>query len=91
MNIIRKAVKKSPTYDAIIKSFVNGMKLQSKISKVEEHCKNFLKALSVIGGPVADASDMIKREWIKAVKEKCGVDLLLGSSSYGELLMYGDI
>ena len=91
MNIISKTVKEKPEYDAIINSFVSGMKLRSEISEVEEHCKKFLKALSVIGGPVADAGDMIKRKWIEAVKEKCGVDLLSGSSSHGELLMYADI
>ena len=90
--IVNRAVYKSPTYDAIIDSFVNGMKLRNEISGVEEYCKTFLKALSNAGGPVADAGEMIETKWIKAVKEKCGVDLkLLESSSYGELLMYGDI
>ena len=78
VNIINKAVKKAPTYDAIIDSFVNGMKLKKEISGVEEYCKKFLKALSNIGGPVDDAASMITDEWTKAVKEKCGVDLTLG-------------
>ena len=77
VKIIGKAVKEKPAYDAIINSFVNGMKLRSEISKVEEHCNKFLKALSNAGGPVADAGEMIKTEWIKAAKEKCGVDLKL--------------
>ena len=77
VNIITKAVKENPAYDAIINSFVSGMKLRRDISKVEEHCKKFLKALSNVGGPVADAGEMIETEWIEAVKEKCGVDLKL--------------
>ena len=78
VNIINKAVQKKPTYDAIISSFINGMKLRSEISEVEEYCKKFLKALSNVGGSIADAADFtIKKKWIKAVKEKCGVDLIL--------------
>ena len=77
VNIINKAVKKAPTYDAIIDSFVNGMKLRNEMSGVEEHCKKFLKALSNVGGSVADAAVMIEAEWIKVVKVKYGVDLKL--------------
>ena len=89
--IVNKAVYESPTYDRIIESFVTGMKLRNEMSGVEEYCKKFLQALSNVGGPVAAAASMITDEWTKAVKEKCGVDLLSGSSSYGELLMYKDI
>ena len=77
MNIINKAVKKAPTYDAIIDSFVNGMKLRNEMSGVKEHCKKFLKALSNVGGSVADAAVMIETEWIKVVKVKYGFDLKL--------------
>ena len=75
VNIIGRAVQREPTYESIIGSFINGMKLKNDISDIEEHCVKFLTALSSVGGPVADASDMIKKKWMKAVREKCTVGL----------------
>ena len=75
VNIIGRAVQREPTYESIIGSFINGMKLKDDISDIEEHCIKFLTALSSVGGPVADASDMIKEKWMKAVREKCTVGL----------------
>ena len=64
VNIIGKAVQREPTYESIIGSFINGMKLKDNISDIEEHCVKFLTALSGVGGPVAEASDMIKKKWM---------------------------
>ena len=75
VNIIGRAVQREPTYESIIGSFINGMKLKDDISDIEEHCVKFLTALSGVGGPVADASDMIKKKWMEAVREKCTVGL----------------
>ena len=75
VNIIGRAVQREPTYESIIGSFINGMKLKDDISDIEEHCVKFLTALSDVGGPVADASDMIKKKWLKAVREKYTVGL----------------
>ena len=75
VNIIGRAVQREPTYESIIGSFINGMKLKDDISDIEEHCVKFLTALSSVGGPVSDASDMIKKKWMKAVREKCTVGL----------------
>ncbi|XP_019863221.1 PREDICTED: uncharacterized protein LOC109592121 [Amphimedon queenslandica] len=64
VNIVDKAVQKEPTYESIIGSFINGMKLKDNYSDIEEHCVKFLTALSGVGGPVAEASDMIKKKWM---------------------------
>uniref|UniRef100_A0A1X7T9B2 Protein kinase domain-containing protein n=1 Tax=Amphimedon queenslandica TaxID=400682 RepID=A0A1X7T9B2_AMPQE len=64
VNIIGKAVQREPTYESIIGSFINGMKLKDNYYDIEEHCVKFLTALSGVGGPVAEASDMIKKKWM---------------------------
>ena len=69
VNIIGRAVRIEPTYESIIRSFINGTKLKDDVSDIQEHCVKFLTALASVGGPVADASDMIKKKWIKAVRE----------------------
>ena len=75
VNIIGKPVLRSPKYDAMIGSFVNGINLKEDISDIEEHCVKFLKSLSNVEGPVADASGLIKKKWKEAVKDKCGLEL----------------
>ena len=56
VGIIAGEVKKSPTYDSMIGSFRSGMSFKSTQSDLEEYCVKFLKALSNVGGPVADAA-----------------------------------
>ena len=63
VGIISKSVHKSPTYDNIIGSFLAGLKFVQKRSDVKKECDTFLSALSNIGGPVARAADMLRREW----------------------------
>ena len=75
VNIIGKPVLRNPTYDAMTGSFVNGINLKEDISDIEGHCVKFLQSLSNVGGPVAGASDFIKKKWKKAVKDKCGLEL----------------
>ena len=70
IGIITRAVKKSVTYDKMIETFVSAMGLKCTMSDLEEHCVKFLKALSNVGGPVANAADVIQKEWIEAVESK---------------------
>ena len=63
VGIISKSVHKSPTYDNIIGSFVAGLKFVQKQSDLKKECDTFLSALSNIGGPVARAAGMLRREW----------------------------
>ena len=42
------------------------------MSAIEGHCVKFLKALSNIGGPVADAAEMIQEKWREAVRDEAG-------------------
>ena len=74
VGIITHDVQKSPTYDSMIGSFLSGMRLRSTQSELEEHCVKFLKALSNVGGPVADAAVMIKEKWILAIEGKLQFD-----------------
>lgn len=74
VNIIGKSVLRKPTYNSIIGCFVNGIALKEDISDIEKRCVEFLKALSGVGGPVAEASDVIKKKWKEAL-DKCGIEL----------------
>ena len=68
VGIITKFVQEEPTYDKIIGSFLTGIAFIEDQSKLEERCDRFLSALSNIGGPVADAADMLRKEWKKAME-----------------------
>ena len=70
VGIITHEVQKSATYDSIIGSFVSVMSFKRTTSDLEKHCVKFLKALSKVGGPVADVADMIQAEWIEAVESE---------------------
>ena len=70
VGIITREVKKSATYDSMIDTFISAMGLKCTMSDLERHCVKFLKALSNVGGPVADAADVIQEEWIEAVESK---------------------
>lgn len=75
VNIIGRAVQRSPTYDAMIGSFLNGINLKEDIEEIEEHSTKFFKSLSNVGGPVADVGNMIKKKWKKAVEDKFALEL----------------
>ena len=68
IGIITKSVQAEPTYDKIIGSFLVGIAFMDNQSKLEERCDKFLSALSNVGGPVADAADMLRKEWKKAME-----------------------
>ena len=66
--IITQDIHKSPTYDDIIGSFISGISFIDNLSQLEERCDKFLSALSNVGGPVADAADMLRKEWDRVKK-----------------------
>ena len=66
--IITQDIHKSPTYDDIIGSFISGISFINNLSQLEERCDKFLSALSNVGGPVADAADMLREEWDRVKK-----------------------
>ena len=68
VGIITKFVQEEPTYEKIIGSFLAGIAFIDNQSKLEERCDKFLSALSNVGGPVADAADMLRKEWEKAIE-----------------------
>ena len=69
VNIITNAAQKKPTYDAIVEMFRAGLKLKKSLSDIEGRCVKFLTALSNVGGPVADAADMLRDEWTASISE----------------------
>ena len=70
VGIISKSVQESPSYDGIIGSFLAGLTFIINDAKLMERCDMFLSALSNVGGPVADAVDMLREEWRQAVTSK---------------------
>ena len=74
VGIITREVQESPTYNTMIGSFRSGMSFKRTLSDIEEHCVKFLKALSNVGGPVADAAVMIQEEWTLAVEGQLQFD-----------------
>ena len=69
VGIISKSVHKSPTYDNIIGSFVVAVSFIDNLDEVKGQCDKFLSALSNVGGPVAFAVNMLKREWDQVMHE----------------------
>ncbi|XP_019856822.1 PREDICTED: uncharacterized protein LOC109585266 [Amphimedon queenslandica] len=70
VGIISQDIHRSPSYDDIIGSFLAGLTFISNDAKLMERCDVFLSALSKVGGPVADAVDMLREEWNQAVTSK---------------------
>ena len=67
--IISKSVHESPTYDNIIGSFVVAVSFIDNLDEVKGQCDKFLSALSNVGGPVAFAVNMLRREWDQVMHE----------------------
>ena len=67
--IISKSVHESPTYDNIIGSFVVAVSFINNLDAVKAHCDKFLSALFNVGGPVAFAVNMLRREWDQVMHE----------------------
>ena len=55
--------RSSPSYDDIIDSFLAGITFIDNLDEVKGQCDKFLSALSNVGGPVAFAVNMLRREW----------------------------
>ena len=68
VGIITKSVQEEPTYDKIIRCFLVGIDFIDDQSEIEKECDRFLSALSNVGGPVARASHMLRKEWKKAIE-----------------------
>ena len=68
VGIITKSVQEEPTYDKIIRCFLVGIDFIDDQSEIEKECDRFLSALSNVGGPVARASNMLRKKWKKAIE-----------------------
>ena len=64
VGIVSNDTEKS--YEAIIKSFIVGMRFMKSLSDLESYCVKFLDGLSKVGGPVALAAETIYDEWTEA-------------------------
>lgn len=72
VDIISQPVRESPTCDAIIGEFKSVLQMKSTTDELENHCMNFLKALSNVRGPVAEAAHMLADEWMKETDLQIG-------------------
>ena len=61
--------RSSPSYDDIIDSFLAGITFIDNLDEVKGQCDKFLSALSNVGGPVAFAVNMLRREWDQVIHE----------------------
>ena len=62
--------RSSPSYDNIIDSFLAGITFIDNLDEVKGQCDKFLSALSNnVGGPVAFAVNMLRREWDQVMYE----------------------
>ena len=61
--------RSSPSYDDIIDSFLAGITFIENLDEVKGQCDKFLSALSNVGGPVAFAVNMLRREWDQVMHE----------------------
>ena len=61
--------RSSPSYDDIIDSFLAGITFIDNLDEVKGQCDKFLSALSNVGGPVAFAVNMLRREWDQVMYE----------------------
>ena len=69
VGIITQEIHRSPSYDDIIGSFLAGITFIDNLHEVKGQCDKFLSALSNVGGPVAFAVNMLRREWDRVMHE----------------------
>ena len=69
VDIITQDIHRSPSYDDIIGSFLAGITFIDNLDEVKGQCDKFLSALSNVGGPVAFAVNMLRREWDQVMHE----------------------
>ena len=69
VDIITQEIHRSPSYDDIIGSFLAGITFIDNLDEVKGQCDKFLSALSNVGGPVAFAVNMLRREWDQVMHE----------------------
>ena len=67
--IITQDIHRSPSYDDIIDSFLAGLYFIDNLDEVKGQRDKFLCALSNVGGPVAFAVNMLRREWDQVMHE----------------------
>lgn len=77
--LISRTLARDPSYSKIMDQFISFMGLMSEQSEVEEHCTSFIRVLHCMGGPIAKAGELIKKQLIKEVQEKLKVTLSIDS------------
>ena len=73
--LIPQAVKKNPTFDAIMSSFLSGFAFKKNLEDVEKYCVKFFNVFYKIGGQFVDAADSIKHTIQDTVRDKLTVQL----------------
>lgn len=64
--ILTDAVARHPTYADIISDFEANFPYLRIVGDVETHCRNFVCALSEVGGGASTAAGKLKKEWREA-------------------------
>ena len=75
--IIADETNREPSYQKIIDEFRVQLDLADSLEKLQELCRNFLRAIASQGGPAKAAGDRLREEWKKEIKEKLGIILKL--------------
>ena len=73
--LISKSVRDSPTVNSAIDEFENGMQYKDDVLKLQEHCRFFLRCLSIEGGPMNLAAQELCKNWTEQANIKCSVSL----------------
>ena len=68
--MISGRVNSTPTFDCIFGEVTSSFNNKRSPVKAIEHCRNFLSALSELGGPQKEASEFIAEDISTAIKEK---------------------
>ena len=75
--IIADETNREPSYQKIIDEFRVHLDLADSLERLQELCRNFLRAIASQGGPAKAAADRLRNEWKKEIKEKLGIILKL--------------
>ena len=77
VRIITDETKGAPTYKIINSDFRSQLDLADSLERLQELCRNFLRAIASQRGPAETAADKLREEWKKEIKEKLGIILKL--------------
>ena len=63
-SLICDDVHRSPTFQKIFDELIAGMEVTTTLNELQDHCVEFLKVCTDVGGPIAKAANLLQKDLI---------------------------